>query len=89
MLTHYADVKREGSINLDLNKTYKRSKHSDESDEGHEAIKITIVMKMGNERGTLMIEALHGTKVVGTAKINYARTHTRQIMSQSAGLLDG
>lgn len=89
ILTIETDVKKEGSIMLDLRKSYKRTKRNDGSHDGHEAIKVAIVFKMGSERGTLVVEALHGAKVVGTAKIDYARTHARHIVSQSAGLLDG
>lgn len=89
MLTYCADVKTEGSITLDLCKTYKRSKRNDGGHDGHEAVKIGIVFKMGNQQGTLMVEALHGKKVVGVATIDYAKSHTYTVKSQSAGLLDG
>lgn len=82
-------MKKEGEITLDLRDVLKRSKRNDGSNSGAEAVDIVIVFKMGNERGTIVVEALHGKKVVGTAKIDYARTHARQIVSQSAGLLDG
>lgn len=84
----FVDVKREGSITLNLSKTYKRSKGDDGNHLGHEAVNVGIVIKMGSEKGILVVEALHGKKVVGTAKIDYARTHARQPISQSAGLLD-
>jgi len=77
----------EGEITLNLSNTYKRQKKNDGSSTRHEAVKIGVVIKMGSERGTLTVEALHGRKVVGTTKIDYARSHTRRVISQSAGLL--
>jgi len=77
----------EGEITLNLSNTYKRQKKTDGSSDRHEAVKIGVVIKMGSERGTLAVEALHGRKVVGTAKIDYARSHIRRVISQSAGLL--
>lgn len=92
ILTLHADVKVEGEITLDLREalkdTIKTGKRKDGTHGGQEIVPIAIVFKMGSERGTIVVEAYHGKKMVGTAKINYAKTHARQIVSQSASLLD-
>lgn len=89
ILTLCEDVKEEAWITLDLTSTHKRTRRDDGSHDNYEAVKIAIVFKMGDERGTLMVEALHGRKVLGTARIDYARAQARQIVSQSVDLLDG
>lgn len=78
-----AGVKSEGTINLDLSKALKTPKRKGRPSE---AVVVAIVFKMGSERGTLVVEALHGRKLVGTATIDYAQTHARQVFSQAASI---
>lgn len=42
-------------------------------------------MKLGNEKGVLDVEARHNRKPVGTAKIDYGKTHIKRTV-RSAGL---
>lgn len=73
-------VKPEGTIQLDLSDLWDIIANRLKA---HEALRVDIVFKMGSERGTLVVEALHGRKVVGETTIDYSRTHARSVYSQS------
>lgn len=76
-------VEKIGTIRLDIGRSYKRQAVS-----VNDAAKadIKIVIKLGSDRGVLVVEALHNRTVVGTASIDYTRSHIRKA-TQMPGLI--
>lgn len=84
LLTVSAVVVKQGVIRMDLSKAFKKPKKC-AGDELQKA-DVRIVFKLGNERGVIIVEAVLGKTVVGTGRIDYARSHARQTV-QTPGLL--
>lgn len=47
--------------------------------------KFKVTVKLGNEKGVLVVEARHDGQTVGTAQIDYARTHVRRPVVRDTG----
>ena len=89
----HTGVEHQGRIKIDLTKAFgnrykspKKSKNSTASSRGLEdAIHVNIVFTLGDKAGILLVQAMKGNKCVGTAKIDYGKTHKRTNV-KSAGL---
>lgn len=72
MLIVHAGVKKEGCITLDLTKAYEKLQDEDSGRNNGGALECDVFFKLGSDRGTLVVEAVHDGRVVGEANIEYA-----------------
>lgn len=67
-------------------KSYKRTKTTTPDTGNQDCVYLTLALKLGDAKGTLLVEGRHKKTTVGTAVISYLKDNARK-PARSAGLI--